>query len=57
MTMEERHSIFAVGASALTKIVDGDLITRFANPKYPFEYLASDNGALAKEILTALGKV
>jgi len=44
--MEETQSIFAVGAGAVTKLVDykrpgeGDtLIKRIFNPKYPYEYL------------------
>ena len=44
--MEEVQSIFAVGAGAVTKLVDdrpeeegGAKITRIFNPKYPYEYL------------------
>ena len=44
--MEELHSIFAVGAGAVTKLVTdtdregkGRLITRIFTPKYPYEYL------------------
>jgi len=44
--MEEVHSIFAVGAGAVTKLVDnrpdedgGTVIKRIFNPKYPYEYL------------------
>lgn len=42
--MEDMQTIFAVGASAVTKLVhrkpDGDtLIERIFNPKYPYEYL------------------
>ena len=44
--MEELHSIFAVGAGAVTKLVDyrrpGDgrsRIVRLFTPKYPYEYL------------------
>ena len=47
--MEEVQSIFAVGAGAVTKLVDyskiGDAdsrIERIFNPKYPYEYLKSD---------------
>ena len=48
--MEEVHSIFAVGAGAVTKMVhyrvggaNGEAcIRRFANPKYPYEYLRGD---------------
>ena len=53
--MEEIHSIFAVGAGAVTKLVDfrdansgGTKISRIFNPKYPYEYLraATDNESL-----------
>ena len=44
--MEELHSIFAVGAGAVTKLVcrrhrqeGGSSITRIFTPKYPYEYL------------------
>ena len=44
--MEEVHSIFAVGAGAVTKMVDyapadgsNQFINRLFNPKYPYEYL------------------
>lgn len=39
--MEEVHSIFAVGAGAVTKLVsrDGTRIERIFMPKYPYEYL------------------
>ena len=44
--MEETQSIFAVGAGAVTKLVDyktvkdgGTKIIRIFNPKYPYEYL------------------
>ncbi len=48
--MEEVHSIFAVGAGAVSKMVhyrvggaNGEAcIRRFANPKYPYEYLRGD---------------
>ena len=47
--MEETHSIFAVGAGAVTKLVkpaqndsDKSKIVRLFNQKYPYEYL-SDN--------------
>lgn len=46
LMMEEIQSIFAVGAGAVTKLVDyrtaeqgGSRITRIFNPKYPYEYL------------------
>ena len=39
--MEEVHSIFAVGAGGVTKMVsrDGSNIKRISAPKYPYEYL------------------
>ena len=42
--MEELHSIFAVGAGAVTKLVKDTPagkreISRIFNPKYPYEYL------------------
>jgi hypothetical protein len=39
--MEELQHIFAVGAGAVTKLVDRDVpkIERIFMPKYPFEYL------------------
>ncbi len=39
--MEEIHSIFAVGAGGVTKLVndDGTYIKRVSAPKYPYEYL------------------
>ncbi|MBR7181463.1 MAG: coproporphyrinogen dehydrogenase HemZ, partial [Clostridia bacterium] len=51
--MEEVHSIFAVGAGAVTKLVDyapqgtgkKSVIRRLFNPKYPYEYLEGDSGA------------
>jgi len=51
--MEETHSIFAVGAGAVTKIVkqgacgreDGGKIVRLFNPKYPYEYLSDNKSA------------
>ena len=49
--MEELHSIFAVGAGAVTKLIrmgdDGKKhIERIFEPKYPYEYLARDEGAI-----------
>ncbi|MBE6538994.1 MAG: coproporphyrinogen dehydrogenase HemZ, partial [Ruminococcaceae bacterium] len=48
--MEEVHTILAAGAGAVTKLVEykkpGEgktRIKRLFNPKYPFEYLRSDN--------------
>lgn len=39
--MEELHSILALGGGAVTKIIDPATgkLTRYANPKYPKEYL------------------
>lgn len=38
--MEELHSVLALGGGAVTKVIDGDgKLTRYANPKYPKEYL------------------
>ncbi|MBE6598791.1 MAG: coproporphyrinogen dehydrogenase HemZ [Ruminococcaceae bacterium] len=47
--MEEVHSIFACGASSVTKFVslpgDGDIkIERIFEPKYPYEYLDDHSG-------------
>ena len=44
--MEEIHSIFAVGAGAVSKMVsrDGSTIDRIFEYKYPYEYLAETNG-------------
>ncbi|MBQ4590551.1 MAG: coproporphyrinogen dehydrogenase HemZ [Clostridia bacterium] len=47
--MEEVHSIFAAGASAMTKFVSlptetGVRIERVAEPKYPYEYLRDHDG-------------
>jgi len=48
--MEEVQTIFAVGAGAVTKLVDyrknedgGTRISRIFNPKYPYEYLRGRN--------------
>ncbi len=45
--MEEVHSIFAVGAGGSTKMVSGNKINRVFMPKYPYEYLAMDEDAIA----------
>lgn len=44
--MEEIHSIFAVGAGAVSKMVSRDrrTIERIFEYKYPYEYLADPNG-------------
>lgn len=46
LMMEETNTVFACGASAITKLVsaDGSVIERIAFPKYPFEYLAAPKG-------------
>ena len=43
--MEELHHIFAVGAGAVTKLVDRNKpkIERIFMPKYPYEYLSEKN--------------
>lgn len=49
--MEEIHSIFAVGAGAVSKMVsrDGSMIDRIFEYKYPYEYLAETNGVRNEE--------
>ncbi len=44
LMMEELHSVFAVGAGAVSKLVSADrkYIERIFSPKYPYEYLAPD---------------
>ncbi len=46
MMMEEYSTVFACGAGSITKLVSDDRssIKRIAFQKYPFEYLADDNG-------------
>ena len=46
LMMEETNTVFACGASAITKLVssDGSVIERIAFPKYPFEYLSAPHG-------------
>ena len=48
--MEEIHSIFAVGAGAVSKLVsrDRNKIERVFNFKYPFEYLKEDEERMAE---------
>jgi len=68
--MEEVQSIFAVGAGAVTKLVDdrpeeegGAKIVRIFNPKYPYEYLreaekrrlGEDNKQVNRQILDFYG--
>lgn len=54
LMMEEVHTIFAAGAGAVTKFVDGGgtRIERSFNPKYPYEYLQQDRN----EVFKALNK-
>ena len=44
LMMEELHSVFAVGAGAVSKLVSHDRkkIERLFSPKYPYEYLKAD---------------
>ena len=58
--MEEVHSILAVGAGAVTKLVEyypaniaSTKIIRHFNPKYPYEYLDKNTG---EEILSEIKK-
>ncbi len=53
LMMEETNTVFACGASAITKLVaaDGGKIDRIAFPKYPFEYLAAPEGIGERRIL------
>ncbi len=53
LMMEETNTVFACGASAITKLVsgDGNVIDRIAFPKYPFEYLAAPHGIGEDRIL------
>ena len=55
--MEELHSIFGIGAGAVTKFVDsrdgGDprrKIERIFSPKYPYEYLRDDRAEAVREL-------
>ncbi|MBO4869744.1 MAG: coproporphyrinogen dehydrogenase HemZ [Clostridia bacterium] len=52
LMMEEVHTIFAVGAGAVTKLTgqSGKRIERVFNPKYPYEYLAQDREAEHKKL-------
>lgn len=49
--MEEIHSIFAVGAGSVAKLVSRNRknISRIFEYKYPYEYLADDSGKKASE--------
>ena len=55
LMMEEIQSIFAIGASAVTKLVKTDrngktAIKRIAENKYPYEFLREKNGDGADEL-------
>ncbi len=52
LMMEEYSTVFACGAGAITKLVSParDEICRIAFPKYPYEYLDTDNGIRESEI-------
>ncbi len=60
--MEEVHTVFAAGASSVTKLVsvpdvDGNVrIERLFQPKYPYEYLDNHRGETAKEKLDVMRK-
>ncbi len=53
LMMEETNTVFACGASSITKLVspDGEKIERIAFPKYPFEYLTAPHGIGEDKIL------
>ena len=46
--MEELCSILSLGAGGVTKLVEGGVVRRLANPKYPQEYLRN-MGAIQAE--------
>ena len=53
--MEELHHIFAVGAGAVTKLVDPVVpsIERIFMPKYPYEYLSEEHEKQFREEIPA----
>lgn len=53
LIMAEKHSVYAVGAGAVTKLVSGSgRIKRLYMPKYPYEYLDPEKGeALIRSFL------
>lgn len=58
LMMEELHTVFAVGAGAVTKLIsiseDGKKnIERIFEPKYPYEYLASDADSIMNTLKRA----
>ena len=50
--MEEIHTVFGIGASAMTKLVSPDSrnmkIKRICETKYPYEFLDSEKGSADK---------
>ncbi|HBL83895.1 MAG: coproporphyrinogen dehydrogenase HemZ [Clostridiales bacterium GWF2_38_85] len=57
LMMEDSNTVFGCGASAMTKIVQGTKIERFAFPKYPYEYLNPlQNSIFEDEILKLICK-
>ena len=46
--MEELHTVLSLGAGGVTKLVEGGVVRRLANPKYPQEYLRN-MGAIQAE--------
>ncbi len=56
--MEELHSVFSVGAGAVTKLVspDSSHIERLFNHKYPYEYLSDDERFKSKDTEKATEK-
>ncbi len=60
LMMEELHSIFAVGAGAVTKLIrtetgengrEKKFIERIFEPKYPYEYLSADTSNASMEAM------
>ncbi len=53
LMMEETNTVFACGASSITKLVspNGTKIERIAFPKYPFEYLSAPQGIGEEKIM------
>lgn len=48
-SMEELQTILAVGAGAVSKLIDGGRLSRICNCKYPYEYLDRFNDILARK--------
>lgn len=53
--MEELHTVLSLGAGGVTKLVEGGVVRRLANPKYPQEYLRN-MGAIQAEKAAFPGK-